>query len=174
MKKGLIHIYTGDGKGKTTTAIGLSIRAKSRGLETLFVQFFKERDDNSEVSLLEGAGIGTLIFDNVKSPLFHPDISKNEIREEAKVALSRLRKIIGEKSLDLLILDEFVCLVSEGILPEVDAVEFLKRMPERLEVVITGKGACEKLIAIADYVTYMKKVKHPFEKNLRARKGIEF
>ncbi len=74
MVSGLIHIYTGDGKGKTTAAVGIAIRAKSSGLRTMFAQFLKEKDSGSEISLMNSIGISTIVFDAVKSPFFNPEI----------------------------------------------------------------------------------------------------
>lgn len=174
MSKGLIHIYTGDGKGKTTAAVGMSLRAKSRKLRTLFVQFFKEPDSGSEISLLSSLGIDILVFDEVKSPLFHPEIDRPLLRREAKKALSKLEQLFRERNLDFIVLDEFICLVAEGILTEDEAADFLKSKPDNTELILTGKGAPEKLVAMADYVTFMKHIKHPYEKSTKAREGIEF
>jgi cob(I)alamin adenosyltransferase len=172
--KGLIHIYTGDGKGKTTAAIGISVRAKSRGLRTMFVQFFKENDPGGEVALLQKIGIRTVVFDQVKSPLFNPDIDKESIRREAIKALSLLKDEFRRLDFDLIVLDEFICLISEAVLSEDEALDFLGNKPGPLELILTGYGATEQIIALADYVTFMKSVKHPYDKNLNARLGIEF
>ncbi len=172
MDKGLIHIYTGDGKGKTTAAVGLSIRAKSRGFKTLFVQFFKERS-GGEPFLLNDIGISTIIFDKVKSPFFNPSIDKIKLKKEVNKALSSLKKVFSENKYDLIILDEFICLITEGLLSENKAVKFIESKPDRLELVLTGRGASDKLISIADYVTSMQNIKHPYERNIRVRKGIE-
>ncbi|MDA8104363.1 MAG: cob(I)yrinic acid a,c-diamide adenosyltransferase [Nitrospiraceae bacterium] len=174
MAKGLIHVYTGDGKGKTTAAIGISVRAKSRGLRTMFVQFFKENDRGGEIALLHKIGIKTVVFDQVKSPFFNPDIDKESIRQEAIKALSILKEKLGRQDFDLIVLDEFICLISEAVLSEDEAVEFLGNKPSQLELILTGYGATEKIIALADYVTFMKNIKHPYDKKLHARRGIEF
>jgi cob(I)alamin adenosyltransferase len=174
MHKGLIHIYTGNGKGKTTAAVGVSLRAKSRGMRTLFAQFFKEKGSDATMSLLQDIGVETIVFTGVKSPFFNPDMDRSRIRDEVKKALARIEEIFSEDRFDIIVLDEFICLISEGVLTEEEALEFLKKKPNKLEVVLTGKGATEGIIEFADYVTYMKKIKHPYEKKLAARKGIEF
>ncbi len=174
MNKGLIHIYTGDGKGKTTAAVGLVIRAKSRGLRTLFVQFFKENHSSGESLILEDISIETIIFDKVRSPLFHPSIDKNLLKDEIGKALNYLKDIFSEARHDLIVLDEFICLITEGLLSEDEAVNFIKNKPDNLELVLTGRGADEKIMSIADYVTYMQKIKHPYINNIKGRKGIEF
>jgi cob(I)alamin adenosyltransferase len=174
MQKGLLHIYTGDGKGKTTAAIGIAVRARGSGLNVLFVQFFKEKIADSEISMLGAIGIDTQVFDNIKSPLFNPDIDRGYLAEEAAKALVSIKSINDDKQYDLIVLDEFACLIAEGIITEEEALVFLKSRPYAQEVVITGNGASEGLINYADYVTYMKNVKHPFENKTIARKGIEY
>lgn len=174
MRNGLIHIYTGEGKGKTTAAIGLSVRAKSRRFDVLFAQFFKEGGALNESGLLHSLGIDSLIFSKVKSPLFHPRVSRSVNRREAKSALLMLRDIFTADTYDVVILDEFVCLIAEGILSEEEALEFILQKPKRLELILTGRGATDRMIASAHYVTYMTNVKHPYRSKIRARKGIEF
>jgi cob(I)alamin adenosyltransferase len=172
-EKGLIHIYTGEGKGKTTSALGLALRSRSHGKKVLFAQFFKEIDEQSELSLLQQLGIEILVFDAIKSPFFNPSIDRNYLRNEAMKALITLQGIISTNVLDLVILDEFICLVSEDVISESEAIAFLQKKPEALEVVLTGRGATEKIMAEADYVTYMKHIKHPYDRGIKARKGIE-
>ncbi len=174
MTTGLIHIYTGDGKGKTTAAVGMAVRAKSRGLRVLFVQFFKETDSGSEITALGRIDIKTINFNEVKSPLFNPDIEKTVLRESAARALSQLKDIFSKDNFDLIVLDEFICLISEGILTDDEATAFLSSKPPTLEIVLTGKGATQRIMEVADYVTFMKNIKHPYDKRLSARKGIEF
>ncbi len=174
MAAGLIHIYTGDGKGKTTAAVGMAVRAKSRGMRVLFAQFFKESDSGSEINALNNIDIETINYGDVKSPLFNPGIDKTVLRKKAAKALSQLKDIFDKHSFDLIVLDEFICLISEDILTDAEAIAFLRSKPPDLEVVLTGKGATQGIMEIADYVTYMKKVKHPYEKKMSARKGIEF
>ena len=172
-EKGLVHIYTGDGKGKTTSSIGLAIRARSRGKKILFVQFFKERDSLSELSLLEQLGINTIVFDTIKSPFFNPTISRDYLKDEAKKALQQIKHLFLEQNPDLVVLDEFICLVSEDVLSEHEAVSFITEKPEKIEIVLTGRGATKQIISLADYVTNMQNIKHPFDKGISARKGIE-
>ncbi len=174
MTTGLIQIYTGDGKGKTTAAVGISVRAKSRGLRVLFVQFFKETDSESEIAALECFGIKTLNFEEVKSPLFNPDLDKSILRVKMMEALSIIKGIWEKDSYDMIVLDEFICLISEGILTDDEALAFLGSKPFHLELILTGKGATQRIMEVADYVTFMKNVKHPYDKKMAARKGIEF
>ncbi len=172
-EKGLVHIYTGEGKGKTSSALGLALRSKSRDKRILFAQFFKEKDDHSELSLLEQLGVKIIVFDAIKSPFFHPSLDRTNLRREAEKALDELQEIMATNALDLVILDEFICLVSEDVISEREAISFLHHKPMAIELVLTGRGATEGIIAEADYVTYMKHIKHPYDKGIKARKGIE-
>lgn len=174
MKKGLIHIYTGDGKGKTTAAVGLAIRAKSRGLNVLFVQFMKNKNAGGEIALLKKLSIETKCFEKVCSPLFNPKSDKEKIKKEIHKAILYIKKVFAENKFDLIILDEFNCLVDQKLFKETDALSFIVNKPHNLELVITGRYKAGKLKRIADYVVEMKLVKHPFTKGIKARKGIEF
>ncbi|MEW6214144.1 MAG: cob(I)yrinic acid a,c-diamide adenosyltransferase [Nitrospirota bacterium] len=174
MRKGLIHIYTGEGKGKTTAAVGLAIRAKSRRLRVLFAQFMKGNKKGGELELLESLSIKTKRFNRVLSPYFYPDIDKEKLKRETNKSLKNIKKIMSSDDFDLIVLDEFNCLIPEGLLTENEAVDLITHKPERLELVLTGRGATERLIKAADYVTNMKMIKHPFSKGIMARKGIEY
>jgi len=173
LEKGLVHIYTGEGKGKTTSAMGLAIRARGRGKKILFAQFFKEKGSPGELELLEQLGIHIIVFDKIKSPFFYPDINRKHLREEVIKALRQLGHLFSEEQPDLVILDEFICLVSEHVLAEHEAVSFIAERPENIELVLTGRGATQQIINLADYVTNMQNIKHPFDKGIAARKGIE-
>ncbi|GAB4390282.1 MAG: cob(I)yrinic acid a,c-diamide adenosyltransferase [Thermodesulfovibrionales bacterium] len=171
MQEGLIHVYTGEGKGKTTAAAGLALRARSRGLKVLFAQFMKEAP-GGEVDLLEGVSAEVARFRGVLSPFFHPEVDRAALRREAQKALEALGPRLGE--FDLVVLDEFVGLVSAGLLEKDEALGFLRAKPPETEVVLTGRGAPQWLLEEADYVTEMRAVKHPFARGMSAKKGIEF
>lgn len=171
MDKGLLQIYTGDGKGKTTAAVGLALRARSRGLKVLFAQFMKETPGGEPEALRE-FNIEVIRFRDVRSPLFNKDITSEQLREASLKALARLREIIP--SYDLVILDEFNHLLRPGILDEREAGQFIADRPETVEMVITGRGTPQWLMDMADLATEMRELKHPARKGLRARKGIEY
>ncbi len=172
MRKGLIHIYTGEGKGKTTAAVGLAVRARSRGLRVLFVQFMKTGGKGGETDLLRELSIDVRLYTEIKSPLFYPDTDMGVMREKA---LRYLEEVLSDaRGYDLVIIDEFNNLVRTGIIPEAAAVDYMERFPLDRELVLTGRGATEKMIRRADYVTYMKNIKHPHNRGMPAREGIEF
>ncbi|MBI5642792.1 MAG: cob(I)yrinic acid a,c-diamide adenosyltransferase [Deltaproteobacteria bacterium] len=174
-KKGLIHIYTGEGKGKTTASIGLAVRAAGAGLKVLFIQFFKEDGALSgEKEILRGLNI-ELIRANCRHPIFTKgrtdiDAVKKATLETYGMAKSRA----AEGGVDLLVLDEIMSAVNGGWIEAEDLLSFLKNKPEGLEVALTGRSAPVELVEAADYVTEMLKIKHPYDFGINARKGIEF
>ncbi len=174
MKKGLIHIYTGIGKGKTTAAVGLAIRAKSRGLKVLFVQFMKNKNIGGEIVLLKKLSIKTKCFEKVCSPFFNPKHNREKTKNEIAKAILFLNKIFAENKFDLVILDEFNCLVDQKLINKSEALKFISSKPDNMELVLTGRCRPKELEYIGDYITEMKLVKHPLTKGIKARKGIEF
>jgi cob(I)alamin adenosyltransferase len=175
MNKGLIHVYTGDGKGKTTAAVGLALRAIGHGKNVLILQFLKSKSkDSGEIITARKAGIKVIKFKGVTSPLFEREVKPSELKDSVKKALAFSLKEIKSNSYDLIILDEFNNLLSSGLASMEDVKKIIEEKPERLELVFTGRGAPEELIKLADYVTEMRMIKHPFNRGIKARKGIEF
>lgn len=186
LPKGLIHVYTGDGKGKTSAALGLAMRAVGRGLNVLVLQFFKlESEPSGELAWREGlrgrpgvevAEGGHLIFR--RGDYRHPFFDRNADREaiRAKV-LEQLAWVAAEMKAgywDVVILDEVNNALRDKFLLWDEMEAFLENTPENVEIVCTGRGAPEELLQVADYVTDMKAVKHPGTLKLAARKGIEY
>ncbi len=171
MQKGLIHVYTGDGKGKTTCAVGLSIRAKSRDYRVLFAQFMKTIK-GGETELLAKLSIEVQRFERVLSPLFHPNADHARLRERAQEALEELKT--RTNNFDLIVLDEFIHLINQELLTESEVRDFLENRPASLDVILTGRGAPPWLIEMADQVTEMRDIKHHAERGIKARKGIEY
>ena len=170
---GLIHIYCGDGKGKTTAAVGLTLRSAGAGNRVVFTQFFKD-GSSSEISLLRQIpGISVLHADTVGG--FWKRMTAEQ-QAQASRDYTELFHIACEraKNMDLLVLDEVISACNHGAGPEEALLEFLQNKPEHLEVVLTGRNPSEALLVQADYVTEMKKVKHPFDRGVSARKGIEY
>jgi cob(I)alamin adenosyltransferase len=175
MRKGLVHIYTGDGKGKTTTAVGLAVRAFGSGMKVIFAQFLKGRE-SGEIKILEGLGPGFRVCRSGFAGKFTWQMDESELSETRKEQNSFLDAVIAESSSgrwDMLVLDEILVAVDQGIIDESRVEELIKEKPEDLELVLTGRSAPESLVRIADYVSEIKAVKHPYEKRIEARKGIE-
>jgi len=175
LKKGLIHIYTGEGKGKTTASIGLAVRAVGHGLKVLFVQFFKEDAASSgEKDVLRSLGI-ELIRSNCRHPVFTKDkTDSSKVKELIGGTYVEAKRKASAGGIDLLVLDEIMSAVNGGWIDEKDLIDFLGEKPALLEVVLTGRDAPPELVRIADYVTEMLKIKHPFDNGVNARKGIEY
>lgn len=170
---GLIHIYCGDGKGKTTAATGLAVRASGAGKKVLFVQFFKN-GSSSEIKPLQSLeNVQTLHC--VTVPGFYSRM-RPEQQQQAKQDYSALFKNAASlaKEVDLLILDEIISTCNYGVVDEADLTAFLDNKPENLEVVLTGRSPSPALTERADYITSMEKIKHPYDRGIFARKGIEF
>jgi len=168
---GKIHVYTGDGKGKTTAALGLSIRAAGAGLRVFIAQFIKA-DEYSEIKALkrfsdlitvEQFGLGGFIGGNPSSG----DI------EAAQKGIERVKDIISSGKYDVVVLDEANIAVKYTLFSEQDLLDIMDAKSKDLELVITGRGASKKVIEKADLVTEMKAVKHYFQKGVEARSGIE-
>ena len=178
MNTGLIHMYFGDGKGKTTAAIGLAVRASGRGKRVLFAQFLKGRSTGELAPLGE---LGIKIIRSEKDMGFFFNL-KEEQKEAFRAEQARLfEKVNGEikdavfagEPIDLLVLDEALNMDRE-MFDEEALKDFISNKPESLEIVLTGRPAPEWLTEKADYVTEMKKHKHPYDSGVIARKSIEY
>ena len=172
---GLIHIYTGDGKGKTTAAVGLAVRALGHGLKVCYVHFNKQPDlyGYNEIQSLRKLGAVVLGFTDGHGS-FNASVTKESSRKDVLVGLAELEKYIQAENLDLLILDEILISVRDGVLDEDELLKFIAQKPAQLELVLTGRGASDGLIAAADYVSDIQKIKHPFDRKIYSREGIEY
>ena len=173
LDKGLIQVYTGDGKGKTTAALGQSVRASGRGLRVLIHQFFKLASEPSgeQMAGLENIEIRRGDF---RHPFFDKNADRAAISAKIQDALDGIARELAEGRWDLLVLDEVNNALRDGFVSWERFEAFLKAKPAGLELICTGRGAPEALIALADYATEFKKLKHPMEKGKAARIGIEF
>lgn len=175
MERGFIQIYTGEGKGKTTAAVGLAVRAIGRDLKVGFIYFHKapEKWGYGELKILEEIGVKVHGFAE-KHPHFFEDAEEEEIREETLRGVEFVEGIFKEKSVDLLILDEIIISVRDDFLKEEELLELLDKKPEEMELVLTGRGASDALIERADLVSRIENVKHYFDEGMEGRPGIEF
>lgn len=170
---GKIHVYYGHGKGKTTAAIGQAVRAAGSGLKVLFVQFLKD-NSSGERNVLEKVSNITCFQgkDKITFVSRMDSREKDLLRKENKEIMDEAGKVCD--SFDMLVLDEVLCAVWLKVLDEDILLQFLKQKKESVEIVLTGHEVTEKVLEIADYATEIRKIKHPFDKGLRARKGIEY
>lgn len=170
--KGLVEIYTGDGKGKTTASVGLAVRAAGSGLRVLFAQFLKGRQ-TGEIEPLLRFGVHVVRSEAVTK--FIPYMTPAEKEECRRAQHSVLKEAEdGLAQSDVVILDEVFGAVSTGMIGEQDVISLIKNKPAGTELVLTGRGAPESIVSLADYVSEIKAVKHPYEKGMTARRGIEF
>lgn len=170
---GRIHVYYGNGKGKTTAAIGQIVRAAGSGLKVLFFQFLKNNSSSERVILEQIPNITCLPGrERVKFYNQMNATEKAELRHYNNKALDEIIKFCT--SFDVLLMDESLCAVQLGLLSEEKLLAFLKHKPRGLEVILTGHEVTERVMELADYATDMQKKKHPYEKGIMAREGIEF
>lgn len=170
---GLVHIYCGDGKGKTTAALGLALRAAGSGKSVLLLQFFKDGKSSEFAALSHVPGIEAAM--QTRTFGFSWTLSDGE-KEEARAYYSGLLEEAFRRggAFDLLVLDEAMSACTTGMIDEARLLELLNKKPAELEVVLTGRNPPQALVDAADYVTEMKKVKHPYERGVAARRGIEY
>lgn len=172
LENGLTQIYTGDGKGKTTAAMGLGIRAVGGGLKVCMIQFMKGRR-YSEVDSLERISGFTLLqcgrdeFVSKKNP------AKIDI-DLAQDGFQKARDALNSGSYDVVILDEINVALDFKLLALSDVLNLVKEKPKHVELILTGRYAHKELIDIADLVTEMKEIKHPYQKGIQSRKGIDW
>ena len=173
-KTGLIQIYTGDGKGKSTAAFGLALRAAGCGLKVSIIQFMKKGDWYGEIKAfaklpeIELYSFGCDGFLIKGSPL------PTEHIEQAQAALNKARYFLNEGKTDVLILDELNNAIFFELISEAEARELLSLKPHYTELVITGRNAPDYLLQAADLVTEMREIKHPYQQGIPARRGIEY
>ena len=172
--KGLIIVYTGNGKGKTTAALGLTLRASGYDKKILIIQFIKswftgekkalEKFPNVEFQQM-GEGFVKILGDN--KPIA-------DHRNSAKNALKVAQEKITSSKYDIVVLDEIFVALHENLILLEDVFTIIKEKPETLDIVLTGRNAPEEIIEIADLVTEMKEIKHPYQKGVLAKPGIDF
>jgi len=172
-EKGLVLIYTGDGKGKTTAALGQALRAAGHGLRVCIIQFIKGAWETGEAKALQA--FAELIELHVTGSGFTWQAKdKEEVRQTALAGWRLARDKVLSDDFDLVVLEELTYLVTYGILAEAEVIKLLAMRPPRLHVLITGRAASAGLIAAADLVTEMREIKHPYKIGIQARKGIEW
>ena len=172
-RKGLIHLYTGEGKGKTTAAVGVMVRAVGNGLRCLFVQFLKGQE-SGEVAILEKIGVTVL---QAGSEKFFSDLDVDEKKECVQKHLlcyNRAKEMLLSGKYDLVVFDEVTYAADFALIPVRDLCQTLDDRPEHVEVVLTGREAPECLAIRADYLSEIHAHRHPFERGIYARKGIEY
>lgn len=172
-KKGYIHVYTGNGKGKTTAALGLALRSWGHGKRVYMIQFMKKTPGYGEYKASLKLGRDFVIKQFGRN-VFIKERPTREDRRLAKAGLDFARKIISGARYDLVILDEINCALQWGLLEDAEVKGLLRIRPANVELVLTGRHAPGWLMKYADIVTEMKEKKHYFLKGVKARLGIEY
>jgi len=176
MEKGLVHIYYGKGKGKTSLSLGIALRAWGWGKRIIVFQFLKPKDSPSgELKAMErwGRDFKIIRFEQ-KHPLFDKKIKKEKLKENMKRAFRRVKQVVKEGKYDLVILDEILNAIETGLISAKEVIDLIRKKPPSLELVLTGRPWIKELKEYADYISEIKEIKHPFQKGIKARKGIEF
>jgi cob(I)alamin adenosyltransferase len=172
LEKGLVQVYTGNGKGKTSAAFGLALRAIGRGLKVYVIQFIKGGFDYGELHVIDRLPNLTLkAFGRGKFVTAKPP--EREDVELAKEALGLAGKVVSGGEYDVVVLDEVNVALSLKLISLDDVLKLIKTKPKHVELVLTGRSAPDEIIEAADLVTEMREVKHPFSRGFPARKGIE-
>jgi len=173
---GLVQVYTGKGKGKTTAALGLGLRAVGQGFKVLMVQFIKGKWHYGELEALKKLFPEFKIVQMGKGAVENKGIKKldEDDRNQIRHAFDYAKMMIFSNKYDIVILDEINNCMAKGFLSIKEVIELIKRKPKNVELILTGRNAPKEIIEIADLVTEMVMVKHPYLKGIKARKGIEF
>jgi len=172
--QGLVSIFTGDGKGKTTAAIGTVVRAAGHGLRTFIVFFMKgENFVHSEINILSKMPNVTLASFGQKGWVDKDNI-KPEDREQAMLALATAREAMLSGNYDLIVLDEINIATNYELIKLDDVTKFINDKPQNVELILTGRSANAKLVKMADLVTEMLMIKHPYARGIKARRGIDY
>jgi len=170
---GYVHVYTGDGKGKTTAALGLALRAAGRGLRTYIAQFLKAQPSGETEVMARLAPLIRIEQFGREGFITVKDGPGDEDVERAKAGLAKAREAMLSGAYRIVVLDEVNTAVHFRILPEADVLDFIGERPAAVELVLTGRYAPASFVDRADLVTEMKAVKHYFDRGVKAREGIE-
>lgn len=173
LEEGLVEVYTGNGKGKTSAAFGLALRATGRGLKVFVIQFIKGGFDYGELHALSNLPNITLKAYGRGKFITSKPPDKDDVKL-AHEALTLAKEIVQNGKHDIVILDEVNVALHLKLIELHDVVEVIKNKAENVELILTGRDAPEPLIELADLVTEFKEIKHPFSRGYRARKGIEY
>ena len=172
MKKGYIHVYTGNGKGKTTSAIGLGIRAAGDGLKVHMIQFMKGRKYSELVTLDNIDGFN--YSQHGRDEFVNKDNPEQIDIDLAKEGFKHAKELINSGKYDIIILDEINVAVDFNLISLDEVLKIIDEKPEKLELVLTGRYAHPEIQKYANYVTEMLEIKHPYQQGVEARKGIDF
>lgn len=174
LSKGLVHIYTGEGKGKTTAALGQGFRTAGGGYRVLLAQFLKGQDTGELHSIAQLPNFDLLRFGKPKKFYFQMnEEEKAQVKEAIEEGLKAIEEAMAQEAYNLIILDEILGTIKNGIVTEEQVLALIDQKPAHMELILTGRDAPQALVERANYVTEMKMIKHPYQEGIHARKGIE-
>jgi cob(I)alamin adenosyltransferase len=176
-RQGLTLVFTGNGKGKTTAAVGLTVRAAGNRMRVFFLQFIKGRWKSGEREILRGlpgvdlevTGRGFTI-----EALRDPRIPMEDHAAAAAHGWQVAKHIVQQAEYDMVVLDELLGAIKAGLVPLDEVIELVRSKPAALHLVLTGRDAPQELVEVADLVSEVQPIKHPFERGIKAQRGIEF
>lgn len=169
----MIQVYTGEGKGKTTAALGQALRAIGHGFKVYMIQFMKGRTYGELLASESRLPELTIVMSGRDEFVVKGDPEEVDIRM-AREGLERAREVVARGEIDMLILDEINVAMEYGLLPPDEVMEFLRSCPGELEVVCTGRYAPAELVELADLVSEVREIKHPWSRGVEMRRGIEY
>ena len=174
VENGLIHLYVGDGKGKTTAALGLAMRALGAGEKIFFAQFLKGRE-SSEIIILKRLDIDVIRTDGITK--FSKDMNEEE-KKAAKTlcqkCLEQIDEAVNSNKYGLIVCDEVVDAINLGFIDTDEFLNIINKRKSNTEIVMTGRNPNDKIVDAADYLTVMSALKHPYRKGIKGRLGIEY
>ena len=176
-RRGLTIVYTGDGKGKTTAAVGLSVRAAGNRMRVFFLQFIKGQWKSGEREMLRSLpGVDLQVTGRgfTIEGLRNPAIPMEDHAAAAAQGWQAAQHIVHSGRYDVVVLDEILGAVTAGLVPLEELLELVRSKPAELHLVLTGQGAPPQLIELADLVSEVQPIKHPFDRGIKAQRGIEF
>ncbi len=199
MEQGLVQVYTGTGKGKTTSSLGLALRAVGHNLKVFMIQFMKSGDTGELFAIeryvpnIKIVQCGKEALDEKQLKIFGfekkvEDLHENKLRDDevyvflpdeeereaSRRGLELARRVVSSGEYDLVILDEVNCVLDKKIVDVKDVLDLIKNKPKHVELILTGRGVPQEIVDVADYVSEIKRIKHPYDKGILARKGIEY
>ncbi len=199
MEEGLVHVYTGTGKGKTTSSLGLALRAVGHNLKACMIQFLKSGDTGELFAVekyvpnikiiqcgreaLDEKQLKIFGFEKEQEKQHENKLTEDEVyvflpdeeeKEACRRGLELAKRVVMSGEFDLVILDEINCTLDKKLIEVREVLELIKQKPRHVELVLTGRGAPQELMDVADYVSEIKRVKHPYDRGILARKGIEY
>ncbi len=174
LEKGLVQVYTGEGKGKSTASFGLALRAFGQGFRVYIIQFLKTAVNCGEVKAFRKLYPEVIIKSFGRKGFINKGAVTPEDLELARKAMEEAARVLADGDADLLILDEICNALYYNLITTEEVVDLVRKKPKHVELILTGRNCPSELIEIADLVTEMKEIKHPYRKGIGSRRGIEY